>query len=142
MRQMVQRHIGLRAEGMILAAVVWLTIGLGVAFNLAPENPAAWHTLLPTPVRVTLWVGPALITLVTAASEKWSNWGIALLQLAPLVRIISYLLAWLFDLQPGPPPGDPAGWYHAATYVWMSAATLFLARIPADVRAPLTGRPR
>lgn len=143
MRHLIHRHIGVRAEGMILAAGIWMLIGLGVAVGVAPDGSgAAFHTTLPIPVRVGLWCGAALIAVITAPLERWSNLGLALLTVAPFIRFCSYLWAWVIDVVPGPPPGDPRGWYSALFYGLMLAFVVLLSHVPATVRAPLSGRHR
>jgi hypothetical protein len=142
MRQLIHRHIGVRAEGMILVAAVWSLIGLGVATGQAPEHTGAWHTLLPVWLRVLLWWLPALVALVVAPSARWSPTGLALLTVAPMLHLVSYVSAWVSEVIPGPPPGDPGGWYRAGFYLAMLALVILLSHIPATVRAPLSGRPR
>lgn len=141
-RELIRRHIGVRAEGMILASGIWMLVGVGIVLGFSPEQPGAWHTLIPFPMRIGLWCGTALLGILTAPSERWSSWGLALMILPPMIRVASHLTAWVFDLQPGPPPGDPAGWYSACYYLAMVMLIILLSHIPADVRAPLTGRRR
>jgi hypothetical protein len=141
-RQLIHRHIGVRAEGMILAAGIWCLIGAGIIAGESPARPGAWHMLLPPAVLVGMWVLPALVAVATAASEHRSPIGLGLLTVAPTLHLCSYLTAWIVELWPGPPPGDPGGWYRAAYYAALLAFVVLLSHIPATVRAPLSGRPR
>ena len=68
MRQIIHRHIGVRAEGMILAAGLWALIGIGTLTGQALDRPGAWHAILPTGIRVTLWLVAAVAALVSAPS--------------------------------------------------------------------------
>lgn len=143
MRQLIHRHIGVRAEGMILAAAIWGLVGVGtVTAPPVTAPPSVLHLLIPVWLRVALWCVPALVAMILAPSDRLSRWGLGLLTIPPIVQGVSYLWAWLMDLVPGPPPGDPRGWLSAAYYALMVAFVLLLAHIPANVRAPLTGRQR
>ena len=143
MRQMMRRHVGVRAEGMILAAAIWGLVGLGAIDTPAmPPAPSLLHLLIPTWIRVALWWVPAVAAVVLAPSDRLSRWGLALLTVPSILQGVSYLWAWLMELVPGPPPGDPRGWVSAAYYALMVAFVLLLAHIPANVRAPLTGSRR
>lgn len=142
MRQIIHRHIGVRAEGMILAAGLWGLIGIGTLTGQSLDRPGAWHALLPTGIRVTLWLGAAIAALITACSVRWSPLGLGLLTVAPMIYLVSYLSAWVLELIPGPPPGDPGGWYRASIYAVLVAFVVLLSHIPATVRAPLAGRAR
>lgn len=142
MRQLIHHHIGVRAQGMILTAGIWLLIGAGALTGESPDRVGAWHTLLPLWARVALWWVPALVALALAPSAHRSHYGLGALFVAPMVHLCSYTTAWVVELLPGPPPGDPGGWYRAAIYGALVALVVLLSHIPADVRAPLSGRPR
>jgi len=142
-RTILRRHIGVRGQGMILAAAIWGLVGLGAVVSpLDSPPPSVWHLTIPAVVRVALWWIPALVAVVLAPSDHRSHWGLGVLALPPLVYGLSYLWGWLMDVFPGPPPGDPRGWLSASFYLLMVAFVVLLAHIPADVRAPLTGRRR
>ena len=100
----------------------------------ATDLPGAWHLLLPPWVRVALWCAPAMLALATAASERWSPYGLAALVVPPTIWLCSLLTAWVL--------GDPVGWYRAGFYGAMIALVVLLSHIPANVREPLSGRPR
>lgn len=143
MRHLIHRHIGVRAEGMILAAAIWILVGVGVLTGPSPTlTPSVWHLAFPAWVRIALWWIPAIIAVILAPSERLSRWGLAALTLPPVTQGCSYLWAWAMDWIPGPPPGDPRGWLSACYYALMVAFVVLLAHIPASVRAPLTGRRR
>lgn len=142
MRQIIHHHIGVRAQGMILTAGIWTLIGVGAVIAPATDLPGAWHLLLPPWVRVVLWCAPAMLALATAASERWSPYGLAALVVPPTIWLCSLLTAWVLDVWPGPPPGDPVGWYRAGFYGAMIALVVLLSHIPANVREPLSGHPR
>lgn len=139
---LIQRNIGVRAEGMMLAAGIWCLIGVGALSSDSPDHPGAWHLLWPAGVRATIWCVAAVAAAISAPSERWSNIGLGLLTVPPMITVCSYLTGWVYDLIPGPPPGDPGGWYRASYYVAMIALVILLSHIPANVQAPLSGRRR
>ena len=139
----LHKHVGLRAEGMILVSFVWILVGVGsLTGSQAPEIPSAWHTLIPLDWSAAIWIVTALLAIALAPSDKLSNIGLGLLTVAPMIRFSSYLASWIIEVIPGPPPGDPRGWFSALFYFVMLMWVLHLSRIPADVRAPLYGRKR
>lgn len=141
-RAAIHHNIGVRAEGMLLAAGIWTLMGLGVVMGTSSTAPGAWHVVLPLWLRVLVWWGPAVVALVTAPSVRWSPMGLALLQIGPVLHLCSHFTSWLIDVWPGPPPGDPNGWYRAGFYVALVALVVLLSHIPSTVQAPLSGRPR
>jgi hypothetical protein len=141
MRLLIHRHIGVRAEGMILAAGIWCLVGLGVITGPAQALiPSVWHLLIPPPITAALWIGTGLAGAVLAPFRRASEAGLVLLLIAPALRFTSYLWGWLAEVIPGPPPGDPRGWFSALFYAAMLAFVILLSHIPADVRSPLTGK--
>lgn len=141
MRLILHRHIGVRAEGMILAAAIWCLVGLGVLTGPTPTPvPSVWHLLIPAPVTAVIWMGTGILGAVLAPFRRASDFGLVVLLVAPGLRFTSYLWGWIAELIPGPPPGDPRGWFSALFYAAMLAFVILLSHISADVRSPLTGR--
>lgn len=136
-RRLLHYHMGVRAQGMILAAAVWGMVGLGILIQPAANTPSALHLLLPAWVRAAMWWLPAGVALGVSAHRRWSSWGLGLLQLGPIIYGVSFLGAWLMDLIPGPPPGDPRGWVSASYYLLMVAFISHLSHIPPELKWPL-----
>lgn len=143
-RSLIRRHVGVRAEGMILVAAIWALIGVGVVTSpiTTPPPPAVWHTLIPTPLLAGGWIATAAAAAVTAPLRRASDVGLLLLTIMPGLLLTSYLYAWIADVWPGDPVGDPRGWYRCLFYVAMVLWVRHISRIPADVQAPLSGRRR
>jgi len=138
-----RRNIGLRAEGMMLAGAIWCLIGLRSVTGPGPvEIPSVIHLMIPPAVTAALWIISGLLAIALAPLPKASNIGLFLLVIQPGLRFFSYLWAWIADLWPGPPPGDPLGWYSASVWLAVIAWVLHISRIPPDVKAPLNGRRR
>ena len=141
-------NIGVRAAGMFLAAAVWIMIGLDIIVSpeAAAQFPATFHVLLPVWFRLCVWWLPAVIAILVARDDSRSHWGLGALMVSPIERAVSFLISWasvpLHDWLQWWPDGDDRGWLRAAYYVLMIAFVYLLALIPADVRAPLTGRRR
>lgn len=138
---LLHHYVGIRAEGMILAGAIWCLVGLRAVMGPpAPLIPSVLHLLIPANVTAALWIGTGIAAAALAPFRKASNVGLFLLVVQPGLRTFSYLYAWFAELWPGPPPGDPQGWYAAAVYLAMVLWVVHISRIPADVRAPLSGR--
>ena len=141
MRTLIHRHVSVRTEGMVLAAALWCLFGVGALVSATPDPPGSvLHAILMPWGRAALWIGTALAATVTAPFVRGSNRGLGLLIVAPALHLLSYLWAWLVELIPGPPPGDPLGWYRATFYFMLVMFVILLSHIPANIRPPLTGR--
>lgn len=140
MRTLIHRHVSVRTEGMILAAAIWCLFGVGALVSTTPDPPSVLHAVLTPWARAALWMATAAVAAFTAPFQRVSNTGLGVLILAPALHLLSYLWAWLMELIPGPPPGDPLGWYSAAFYFMLVMFVILLSHIPANIRPPLTGR--
>lgn len=139
--ELVHRHVGIRAEGMILAGMLWCLIGLrSLTGPEAAATPSVFHQTFPADLTAGLWIVTGIAAIVLAPFKHASELGLFLLVIQPGLRVASFGWAWLADLIPGPPPGDPLGWYSACVWLGVVAWVGHISRIPADVRAPLTGR--
>lgn len=132
MLRFIHRHIGVRAEGMILAAAFWGLVGLSLLTRPSTPVPAPLYAFLPLWLQVGLWWGPAAIAIAVSTHERWSLWGIGLMQAGPIAFGASSLGAWILALIPGPPPGDPRGWVSATFYALMVPYVLHLSHIDPD----------
>lgn len=141
-QKVLHKHVGLRAEGMILISCVWILLGVGRLLRPDVLVPSAWHTFIPQDILGYLWISTAATAAVLSLFDRPSNVGLGLLMVTPAIYLSSYLASWFVELIPGPPPGDPWGWFTSLFYLCMILWVLHIARIPADVRAPLYGRKR
>ena len=136
------KPIGVRAEGMLLVSAIWALIGVGVITSPSAPPPSVWHAIVPAPLLAAGWIMSGAIAACLAPSRRGSEVGLALLALLPGLLFTSYLYAWIADVWPGPPEGDPRGWYRCLFYLAMLLWVRHISRIPADVQAPLSGRRR
>ena len=142
LRNVIHKHVGLRAEGMILVGCVWFLIGVGRVVRPEVIVPSAWHTFIPQDAQGILWIVTALVAAGLSFYDKPSDYGLGALMVAPAIYLSSYVASWIIEIIPGPPPGDPWGWFSALFYLALILWVLHVSRIPADVRAPLGGRKR
>jgi len=119
--------LGRRGAVLLILGVIWLFIGISTIadpYASGGRNLGLFHEALPSWLRATLWIGTALLALSSAwrAAGRRDDWGYMALILMPIVRAMSYLWAWLLNLIPGPPVGDPTGWL--GFIVWGTVAVL------------------
>lgn len=141
--RVIYHRLGLRGEAMVLLGIIWCLIGVGVILGVAHESVDLLHTLVPIPLRLAVWIGPGLYALWAAFFGK-TELALGALAVAPIIRAVSYLWAWVMSLVPGGPDGVPTGWYAALFYFVMIGLVVLAAHIPAEASAPLseTGQPR
>ena len=130
--RIIVRRIGLRGEALLGLGVVWMLLGIGVGEGLhrPPADASLWHLLLPDQLRAGIWIVSGLLAVVASMWQRLSPLALALLVVAPMIRITSYGWAWLMALIPGPPPGHPTAWYVLATQTMLLASVLFAAHVP------------
>ena len=90
------RFPGFRPMAMILFALIWFSVGLGLITR--PDALEAAHRLpieyLPVWLRVVLWWVPAAIGVVLAFKwPKYDRWAWVIMSLPASFRVISYSLA-------------------------------------------------
>lgn len=123
--------MGPRGCVLFLAGIDWFFEGLGVFNHLDGTILDAPHIhYMPNSLRAMLWITTGLVCIVLAFRREYGHIGAALLWLMPLVRVVSYLTAWVASwtwVDPIIPdadlPGDPRGWY----YVVVSMRGLLIA---------------
>lgn len=134
MRDLITLRVGLRGWGLALLGVVWALIGVGVAVGAStpPDDASLWHVAIPRWARAATWIVTGVSALILARWSRWSNWGMGVLMIMPMVRLTSYLAAWIVHLVPGEPEGLRFGWYSSAFYIVMIALVVFVTCIPSD----------
>ncbi|WP_152185363.1 hypothetical protein [Segeticoccus rhizosphaerae] len=125
-------RLGLRGAAMILCAYIWTLVGVATILGAAATPPGTFHTALPMPVRAALWLAPAAAAVGLAWSREHDWIALGLLVLGPMLRITSYLTAWLLYLTGH--EGLSTGWYSAAIHV----ALLGLVALTAAIHRPAT----
>lgn len=136
--RVIYRRLGLRGEAMVLLGIIWCLIGVGVVLGAACESGGLLHTLVPLPLRIAVWVVSGVFA-VWAAFFGRTELALGVLAVAPIVRAVSYLWAWVMWLVPGGPVGVPTGWYAALFYFVMIGLVVLAAHIPAGASPPLSG---
>lgn len=91
------------ASAAMLFGVGWLVL----IETAAPTDEFLFHLLIPQPVRVGLWWGSALITVIFLCSRRWSWVAWAVLPLMPAERAASNLASAAAWLWPGGFTGSP-----------------------------------
>lgn len=129
-----RRHrLGLRCEAMVLLGLVWLIMAMGVEFGASRPPEGLVFTLVPSPVRAAIWAGTGLYAIWTAIQSRGTSRALAMMNIMPLVRLISYLLSWLLWLLPWEFDALAEyehGWYQAGFYAAMIGFVVFAAHIP------------
>ena len=125
-----------KSQMLLLMGFVWCLIGYGVLENVAVQLPGVFHIPIPAPIRGALWIGPGLFAIYAALSRRGKSVALGLLQIMPVVRISSYLWAWLMWLIPGEPGGYASGWYQAAFHSVLVMAVWITASLPNRPKSP------
>jgi len=124
-----RRHLGVRGLGLLLIAVTWSLIGLGVYQDQSATPTGAPHLLIPTDIRAGLWIGTGMLALALSMSRRWDWLALTLAVVMPTVHVASYGWAWITHLAPGGEPGYPGGWYNAAIHSVLVAYVVLVACI-------------
>ena len=123
------RRLGVRGFGMVLIGLGWLFIGLGVWQGLPPAPDGAPHLLVPAPYRATAWAGSGILALALSTNRDRDHIALMAAVIMPLVRVGSYLWAWIVHLIPGGHPGYASGWYAAIFQAFLVAFVVLVACI-------------
>ncbi|MGJ6980018.1 hypothetical protein ACSDQ9_05735 [Aestuariimicrobium soli] len=126
-------RVGLRSKGLILIGILWLLFGLSVAVGASsPRSDSLWHLVIDYRLRAAGWVATGALALASSRWHRLSNLALALATVMPMIRLTSYIGAWIVALIPGPPPGNPTGWLSSLYFVAVLALVLYVAQHPAD----------
>ena len=130
--RIIVRRVGLRGEALLGLGIVWILMGVGVSAGLHQPREASglWHLLLPDGMRAGIWLATGAIAIIAAKWQHLSPTALALLTVAPMIRVTSYLWSWLMALIPGPPSGNFDAWYGCLTQLALLGAVLFVAHVP------------
>lgn len=122
----LMRHLGYRGLALIITGIHWATIGAELAHGAPAIDPdaAILHELIPTHIRVWLWVGTGTAVAICGAINRWQVWGFLIAMLMPIERMVSHAWSWQAYLIPGGPGGSPGAW--ALTLRWACVVALLL----------------
>lgn len=112
---------GFRGAALVIFALMFVGIGVGVMYN--PAAPELFYAHWPLWFRVSLWGGSAALAAAAAIVErpKWQSVGFAALFLGPLERSLAY---WVALFSTGDPRWITGGcvWFLVASLVALIAA--------------------
>lgn len=119
-------NVGLdrKALGIVLLGVTWISVSIGV---LDERHGNLWHQLISDDIRQLLWWGAGGLAIISAWSIRVRPWAMAMLVIAPGLRMFSYISAWIVYLIPDGNPGYSLGWAFAMTYACMIAFVFYIA---------------
>lgn len=121
------------ALALTIAAFTWTWLGIGVATGAASVPDGAPHTMIPLPARVAFWLIPAAGVVAVLITRRHAALVTSTLILAPMVRIVSYLWAWIAYLAGD--TGHPTGWYPAVMHLPLLALVVLIALLTRAARA-------
>lgn len=139
----VLRHLGYRGIALILLGCNWALIGAQLASETARKidpDAAILHELIPTPVRVWLWVGCGAAAITCALANRLQGLGFALALVMPVERAVSHAWSWQAHVVPGEPGGAPDAWALSLRWLVIVALVLLMSRWRegSDARIELT----
>ena len=101
----LRRRLGRRGGILVLLGVVWVGIGVGVGYDTAIIDGAQglFHLLIPTPLRIALWVvcGTIAVFAGIVRAPKWQGAGFAALVVPVTQRALSYLGGMFMEVYNG-----------------------------------------
>lgn len=109
-------QLGVRGYTLLLCAFIWSLIGYGVWVGAGADGqPGTFHDELSVPIRLAIWVLPAVLALILAWSPRFDWIALGFLIIGPVFRFCSYITSWILHLIGE--PGLKDGWYPAAIYL-------------------------
>lgn len=136
-RPLRRRRIKLdrKGRGLLLASACWALVGQKVLLGTEIPLDSTFHQGLPQWVRLVIWFGAAALAFGAAFSNRLRRIAVAALVVGPAMRVLSYLIAWVISIIPGPPPGVASGWYNASVFAIMLGFVFFIASDKPDSTA-------
>lgn len=130
--------LGPRGCVLLIAGVDWVVEGFGVLHHLDGRISDAPHLqYMSATVRGVLWILSGSVAIAASLRREWGHIGAALLFLMPLVRVTSYLIAWIVSFPPishliegSDISGYRDGWYYLDGSFRSLAIALFAAWAP------------
>lgn len=130
--------LGPRGCVLLIAGVDWVVEGFGVLHHLDGRISDAPHLqYMSATVRGVLWILSGSVAIAASLRREWGHIGAALLFLMPLVRVTSYLIAWIVSFPPishliegNDISGYRDGWYYLDGSFRSLAIALFAAWAP------------
>ena len=127
--------LGIRCSAMVLLGTIWVLMGVGVLTGTSQPADGLLFTAIPAPIRGATWVATGLLAVASGLTSYRTSRALSLLVLMPMLRLVSYLLAWVLYLIPGDESWwlgaeSERGWYQGLFYLTMIAFVAFAACIP------------
>lgn len=119
-----------------LLGVLWVLTAIRIPYD--ERRTGLVHEELPVPVRVALWLLPAVVALAAVWWRRLDAWAWTLLIAGPLVSFASFGWGWVLGLY-------PAGWrgavVYATTIMLVNRCAAGLDRCPVTAPAPAPAEP-
>ena len=142
-RRVTLPRLGLRCELMTVAGALWVLFGAGVLTGVSDPPSELVFAKIPAIIRGLLWTGTGAWAFVAGVVSRGTSRALAALMVMPLLRLVSYGLAWGLVVVPGVQPGEmPGGWFYSGIYAVMVALVVAMARIQPGVTRDDTFLPR
>lgn len=116
-----------RRVALLLLAGMHLGMAATVSGDGYVWDEALLYHLLPTQVRIAMWLLAATLCGIGATSRRWQPIGYFAAMAMPVERAVSHIWAWVAWLVPGVPSGQPDGLGHALVWLCLAGLTLVLA---------------
>ena len=142
-RRVTLPRLGLRCELMTVTGVLWVLFGAGVLSGVSDPPGELVFAKIPAIIRGVLWVGTGVWAFVAGVVSRGTSRALAALMVMPLLRLVSYGLAWGLVVVPGVQPGEmPGGWFYSGIYAVMVFLVVAMVRIQPGITRDGTFLPR
>lgn len=91
--------LGPRGTLMLICGLIWIQTGIGTLQGYSGSPTDAPHLLIPASIRGAMWIitGIVAIILCPTRSIPYHRIAVTALGVAPVVRLCSYLMSWIFS---------------------------------------------
>ena len=91
--------LGPRGTLMLFCGLIWIQTGIGTLQGFSGVPTDAPHLLIPSIIRGSLWIVTGLVAVILCPTRsiKWHKFAVPLLSIAPVIRLISYLMSWIIS---------------------------------------------